>query len=34
MLPFTLLGPLLRFSDYERQLPWKTTKRNRSLLWH
>jgi D-alanyl-lipoteichoic acid acyltransferase DltB (MBOAT superfamily) len=26
MLPFTLLGPLLRFSDYERQLPWKTTK--------
>jgi D-alanyl-lipoteichoic acid acyltransferase DltB (MBOAT superfamily) len=24
-LPFTLLGPLLRFSEYERQIPWKTT---------
>jgi alginate O-acetyltransferase complex protein AlgI len=24
-LPFTLLGPLVRFSDYQRQLPWKTT---------
>ncbi len=23
MLPFTLFGPLLRFSEYERQLPWK-----------
>jgi hypothetical protein len=25
-LPFTLLGPLLRFSEYERQIPWKTTQ--------
>jgi D-alanyl-lipoteichoic acid acyltransferase DltB (MBOAT superfamily) len=25
-LPFTLSGPLLRFSEYERQIPWKTAK--------